>query len=324
MNYKCLGCGVVLQNKDKNRLGYTSNIEKKYCERCFRIKNYNEYQKIDLPIHNFYKIIDKINQTNDLVLLVIDIMSVGRELNKLVEKLNRKPLVVISKRDIFSYKMQDQKLFNIITFSCLDKIAISSNKNYNLDLLMTKISQYQTSKNVFVIGLTNSGKSTLINKIIYNYTNLDLNITTSMLPSTTLDTIDISINDNLTLIDTPGIIDYGNISNYVDNRILKKLLIKDEIKPKTYQIKCKQYILIEDFLKIECLENCDMTFYISNRLKIERFFKDIDCINVTKKEIITTESCDLVINGLGFISINRKAKLNVYTYDGLEIYIRNK
>ena len=150
MNYKCLGCGVVLQNKDKNSLGYTSDIEKKYCERCFRIKNYNEYQKIDLPIHNFYKIIDKINQTDDLVLLVIDIMSVGRELNKLVEKLNRKPLVIISKRDIFSYKIQDKKLFNLINFSCLDKIAISSNKNYNLDLLMTKISQYQTSKNVFV------------------------------------------------------------------------------------------------------------------------------------------------------------------------------
>lgn len=323
MNYKCLGCGVTLQSVDNSLPGYIQNIDGKYCERCFRIKNYNEYQKIEQTIDDFYKIIDKINQTESLVLLVVDIMSIGSELKKLVSKLKNKPLIVISKRDIFSYKIKDYKLLSLVDFSCLDKIAVSANKNYNLDLLMEKINKYKKGKEVFVVGLTNSGKSTLINKIIYNYTDLDFNITTSMLPSTTLDTIEIKINDDLTLIDTPGIIDNGNISNYLDNVTLKKLLIKNEIKPITYQIKCKQYLLIDNILKIECLEICDLTMYFSNKLKIDRVFKDTSC-DFKKRQISTNSNCDIVINGLGFISVNKAVNLNIYTYENVEIYIRTK
>ena len=36
---KCIGCGIELQNNDKTKLGYTTNIEKSLCERCFRIEN---------------------------------------------------------------------------------------------------------------------------------------------------------------------------------------------------------------------------------------------------------------------------------------------
>ena len=46
MSFKCFGCGIDLQNENKNLLGYTNNIESKFCERCFRIKNYNDYQKV--------------------------------------------------------------------------------------------------------------------------------------------------------------------------------------------------------------------------------------------------------------------------------------
>ena len=33
---KCIGCGIALQNTDKEKLGYTKNLENKYCERCFK------------------------------------------------------------------------------------------------------------------------------------------------------------------------------------------------------------------------------------------------------------------------------------------------
>ncbi len=323
MSYKCIGCGISLQTDNKQLLGFTNNIESKYCERCFRIKNYNEYQKVDKKIGDFYSIIDKINATNDLVLFVVDIMSMGSEFEKIASKLKNKPLLAISKRDVFSYKVNDQKFLNLVSIQCLDKIVISANKNYNIDLLMEKINLYKNSGNVYLVGLTNSGKSTLVNKIIYNYTDLESKITTSMLPSTTLDTIQIQITDDLNLIDTPGIIDMGNISNYLDNDTLKRLFIKREIKPITYQVKCRQYFLIDDFLKMECLEPCDITFYISNQLKIARLFKDIS-IDFGKVELMTTANCDIVINGLGFISVNKAVKINIFTYDDVEIYIRNK
>ena len=40
---KCTGCGAVLQNIDTTKEGYVVNLDNKLCERCFRIKNYNEY-----------------------------------------------------------------------------------------------------------------------------------------------------------------------------------------------------------------------------------------------------------------------------------------
>lgn len=323
MNSKCLGCGVVLQTTNNKNLGFTQNIDGKYCERCFRIKNYNEYQKVDKTVEEFYRIIEKINKTNELVLLVVDIMSVGIELKKLVSKLNQKPLLVISKRDIFSYKINDQKLLDLIDLPCLNKIIVSSNKNYNIDLLMKLLNKYKKGTHVYFVGLTNSGKSTLINKIIYNYTDLETTITTSMLPSTTLDTIEIKISDNLSLIDTPGIVDIGNISNYLDNKMLKKIFIKKEIRPITYQIKSKQYIFVEDFIKIECIENCDMTFYMSNQLKIDRIFKDKE-VGFSSREFCIDKACDIVINGLGYIYINKSTKINIFTYDNVEIYIRKK
>jgi len=44
MTKKCLGCGSTLQDKDMEKEGYTINIEKDYCRRCFKLKNYGEYE----------------------------------------------------------------------------------------------------------------------------------------------------------------------------------------------------------------------------------------------------------------------------------------
>lgn len=44
MNKKCLGCGVELQDENMLLDGYTVNLENDLCQRCFRLKNYGEYQ----------------------------------------------------------------------------------------------------------------------------------------------------------------------------------------------------------------------------------------------------------------------------------------
>ena len=99
------------------------------------------------------------------------------------------------------------------------------------------IYKYKTDNKVYLVGETNSGKSTLVNKIIKNYTDSEDMITTSLMPSTTLDTIEIKLDDELMLVDTPGIINKNSIINYIDVKTIKKITPKNEIKPKTFQIK---------------------------------------------------------------------------------------
>jgi len=320
---KCLGCGVNLQNIDISKEGYVKNIENELCERCFRIKNYNDYKPIIKSNEDYIKILNEINKTNDLVLLVVDVLNLDSEIKNIIKNINNKKILVLTKRDLIASDIYEEKILNYLNYDFIDRIFISSKKNYQLDDLMDLIYKYKTSNNVYVVGLTNAGKSTLINKIIYNYTNLNQEITTSNLPSTTLDTIKIEINNDLTLFDTPGILDDGNIINHLDEKMIKKIIPNKTIKPIVYQVKAKQTFIIDDILRLDIDSNNDLVFYLSNNLKINRFYKEINKLNeLEKHELNITDKSDIVISGLGFIKVMRKSKITIYTLKGVKVYIR--
>ena len=159
----------------------------------------------------------------------------------------------------------------------------------------------------------------MINKLIYNYSNNTDYITTSNLPSTTLNTIEIKLNDFI-LIDTPGLID-NSIVNYIDNNLIKKIIPKKRIKPITYQIKNRQIINIENILYIDC-NNTNLTFYMSNNLNITRYYKDMD-INLTKHKLKVKKGEDLVILGLGFIKLSKDSIINVYVIGNTSVFVRD-
>ena len=322
---KCSGCGAIFQSEDINKEGYIrkENIEKsKICERCFRIRNYNEYQIINKTNEDFIEILKTINKTDDLVILVIDLLNINKDLFEITKYLNNDILVVYTKRDALPLLVKDAKLLSYdIGINYIDSIIVSSNNNYNLDGLFERINQYKKSENVYIVGYSNVGKSTLINKIIYNYSELDTTITTSMLPSTTIDMIKIKLNEELTLIDTPGIIEKGSIINLVDDKTLKKILPKKEIKPITFQIRAKQYIFIENLVKIDLENNNNLTIYVSNNLNVERSFKN-KTNDLVKQTIKVESNNDIVIKGLGFIKVTHSDVLDIYTLEGVEIYTR--
>lgn len=320
---RCIGCGVELQTEEKDKLGYTRNIEKNLCERCFRIRNYGEYKTVTKQNSEFISILKNINETKDLVVLVLDIFNLNKNLDIIKENIKNDILLVLTKRDILPKSTHDEKLLEYVdkyNLNIIDKIVISSNKNYNFDRLYETINQYKKSKNVYVVGYTNAGKSTMINKIIYNYSDNTDEITTSILPSTTLNEIEIKINDELNIIDTPGVLINNNFYNILSGKELKRIIPKKEIKPISYQAKEKQYILIDKYGIIE-VENMNIVLFMSNSLNIKRLHK-LPTTNLEKKEV-DINNCDLVINGLGFIKCIGKGKINVYTYKDIDVYARN-
>lgn len=305
---KCIGCGVQTDSND-------------LCERCFRIRHYNEYKQVEIKDKEFTEIINNI-PTDALTLLVVDVMDIPEnfELFKRLKNI----ILVLTKRDLLPNSIKDDKLFyhmDCYKFKFKEKIIISSNKNYNFDNLYTLIEENKTSNQVYVIGYTNSGKSTMLNKFIYNYANIKRELTTSMLPSTTLDMIEIPINETLTLIDTPGIIDSGSVSFHLSKETLKKLVLKKPLRPITYQIKTRQHIKIEDFFIVEFSEKNDVTLYLSNNLLIEREFDSINT-DLVRKEIFMEYGSDLVIKGLGFINVKKRCTVIVYVKEGIEVFSR--
>ena len=77
---KCLGCGVVLQDENMLLEGYTVNMENDLCQRCFRLKNYGEYQASTKTNEEYTKILDAVGKTKDLVIYVTDILNVEQDL----------------------------------------------------------------------------------------------------------------------------------------------------------------------------------------------------------------------------------------------------
>ena len=320
---KCIGCGAIL-NSDKSKEGYTTNINGNLCERCFRIRNYNEYSKVLKDNNDYIEILKNINST-DLVILVVDLFNISPNLENISKYLKNDILLVLNKRDILPKSCYNGKILNYfdnLNINIKDKIIISSKKNYNMDLLYSRINELKKSKKVYVVGFTNSGKSTLINKIIYNYSDNNDVITTSNLPSTTIDSIEVKINEELILIDTPGLLNNGDIIDYVDGDMLKKIIPDKEIKPITYQITKKCSILIDNILKLD-VEDVNFTMYISNKLKIDKTFKQKET-NLVKKEIQVKKGTDLVVQGLTFITFNKNTTLTIYTKEGVNIYTRKK
>lgn len=328
-NKYCLGCGVLLQNENITQEGYVTSLDNDICQRCFRMKNYGEYQVSTRSNDEYIEILKTVGKTNDLVLHIVDLLNIDKDINLIRNYISNKMILVLNKRDALPKSTNDDKIISYIkslgaTYE--DIIIISANKNYNIDLLMDKIRKYKTSNKVYVVGHTNTGKSSLINKLISDYTDNESKLTISPLPSTTLNTVAIILDKDLILVDTPGLVDRGNIANYIGSNTLKKLIHKKEIKPRTFQIKKGQCLVIDDICRIDYQsgDRNSFTLYIPNSLKVKKMnaLRQNVMKDLAKNTYEIKYREDLVINGLGWIKMVGNGIIDVYIDKNIETFIR--
>lgn len=326
-NKKCIGCGVKLQNENILNLGYTPNLENDYCMRCFKAKNYGEVTNIISNQEDYLKILKSVSKTKSLVLYIVDILNIRKNLEDIKNVLTNDIILVLNKRDILPKSVKDEKIISYLRerYTFKDYIIVSSISNYNMDLLYKKILKYKNGLEVYLVGETNAGKSSLINKMIENYSQKEPILTISNMPETTLNKIKVNLNEKLTLIDTPGIVDTFNIIHYLPLKYYKILNAKKEIKPKTYQISTHQSLLIGDFLRIDYLsgDRNSFTLYIPGGIPIKRVsFKNSYLKDLAYSEYDILFHEDLVIYGLGFIKIVINGRIGVYLHKDVKVFTR--
>lgn len=327
---KCIGCGVELQDNNILLEGYTHDLSNNICRRCFRLKNYGEYEFITKSQEEYTKLLKNIGSKSSLVLYIIDLLNIPSDIKEIKNYLIKNNIIlVLNKRDTLPLSVKEEKIieyFKNMNLPFIDIIVISAEKNYHLDELMNLIKKYRSTQEVYVVGNTNAGKSTLINKIIVNYTiDNEESLTISPMPSTTLDEIKIKVKD-FYLIDTPGFVNNGNILNYVKEDKYKLISVKKEIKPKTYQLKKGQSLLIDNLFRIDYVgnEKNSFTLFISNSLPIKRIISarhDYLKENM-EKELELRSNEDIVINGLGFIKTTLGGTVKYYANPGIEVFKR--
>ena len=339
---KCKGCGIELQNIDTEKIGYIVDINKDYCQRCFRLSHYGDTTHLRNSHVNNKNIYDIYNRyKNGLFVVIVDILDcLILDNDDLLEVFkNYNVLLIVNKTDLLPENIKDKKIENIFSRQLFDlnkkypniKAAILTNKFENkFNAQFFECIDELKAKTVVFAGRANAGKSSLINKLLNNDS-----LTTSIYPGTTLDEVEIDYK-NYIFIDTPGLVDINNYSTHLNTEKYKLSKIDKTIKPQIFQIFEPQSYFYEGLLRIDVIpENkASISFYINNNNEIHRtkidnadtyYEKHYNEFKLRVKPLAKAsykiENYKLfIVKGLGFIKIDGNCEINLYSLQDVRIY----
>lgn len=300
MSKICFGCGAKLQYSNKNNIGYVPKEkidDAKYCMRCFKLMHYGVNINDSVP-KTIDEILYLVNNDYKFTIFMCDFLSLSDKIIKIYNKIKGKKLLLISKIDVIPKDIKIDKVRKYIKeYYKVDNVRfVSSVNNYGIDSLIN----YLLNNNIretYILGETNSGKSTLINNILDAFDSKLTKTTMSNKKNTTLDFIRLYVNDRLTLIDSPG---------FVTDRYEFKEELK-VIKPYTYQMKENECLKINDFyLKVS--NNTSITIYSIYKLDIKKYYKNNIEYDYSKD---INNNSDILVYGLGFINIKNDCKISL-------------
>lgn len=362
----CIGCGIEIQSTDNKKQGYLpqsvidNNINQTLiCKRCFRLKHHNEVSDVELGAEDFYQLIKTLAKKDALIVKVVDIFDFsGSWIEDVTEIVgHHKDIVLVAnKMDLLPKSVKHQKikqwLFSMMKTKGIkvkDVILVSALKNHGIEALANRLEVLRNKKDIYIIGATNVGKSSLINKLI-ELTSGDKNvITTSHFPGTTLDMIEIPLDKKTSIYDTPGIILDYDVSHYLDKDSLKLVLPKKEIKARVFQLNARQSIFFAGLARMDFVkgDRQSFTIYASNLIELHRtklenadhlfnkHFGELlspptkESVSIFEKPIkksfeIKNRKTDIVISGLGWITINSDvgALIDIYVAKEIEVFTR--
>lgn len=361
VDIKCQGCGILLQTEDKQKPGYvpTSSLKKEnvLCRRCFRLKHYNETEEVSMTDDDFLKMVSTIRDSSGLIVHLIDVFDVnGSMIASLPRIVGNNPIILVgNKIDLLPQSTNLNRLnqwirstANDLGIRVIDVFLISSKKGHGVENLAHQLEKYRNQKDIYIVGTTNVGKSTFINRLIKQSSGLEDIITTSYFPGTTLGFIEIPLDDSTFLIDTPGIVNKHQMSHYVSENDLKLITPNKEVKARVYQLNERQTLFFGGLARIDFLKGNKKSFicYFSNQVPIHRtksenadqlydrqlgdLLSPPDKHSIKKLPPLTkntfklpNESMDIVFPGLGWVTIkDGDVTIEVYSPEKVMASIR--
>lgn len=282
---RCGGCGIKLQTEDSGRPGYIPGAalerEPVICQRCFRIKNYNEASSVSVDQDEFLRLLSQIGEQDALVIHIVDLFDFeGSLISGLQRFVGNNPVVLaVNKCDLLPKVTNWNKVRNWVQQRCKEHglktaevVLCSAKRNQGFDRLLDTVGELRGRRDVYVVGATNVGKSTLINRLISDHSDLEQELTTSRYPGTTLDMVHIPLDDGHHIIDTPGIVYPWRYSELVERRDLDAVMPAQPLKPAVYQLNEGQSLFFGGLGRFDFIkgEHQSFTCFISGVLKIHR------------------------------------------------------
>lgn len=339
---KCRGCGIELQTKDRESVGYVVNMEQDYCQRCFRLSHYGDTTHLKSNYVTNEKILKMYRKyRTSLFVVIVDVLDVFclKEDDLLSLFQDYSTLLVINKTDVLPKNISEHKMEKTLSKLLFElnrmypniRAAIMTNRfedRFN-EQFFDILKEFNTTDVVFA-GRANAGKSTLINKLIRSDS-----LTTSMYPGTTLEEVVISYK-GYTFIDTPGLVDVNNYSTYLNAEKYRLSKIDTQIDPQVFQVKDPQSYFYDGLLRADIipLENCSVTFFISRQNRIHRtkyenaddYYQKHYCEFILRvkplamSEFSIKDTKMFLLKGLGMFRVKGKCHIAVHSLANVKLY----
>jgi ribosome biogenesis GTPase YqeH len=360
----CAGCGVRLQTDKQEDLGYIhpSGLKRlpPVCQRCYRIKHYNEMSSVALDEGDFLRILNHIGHTTSLVVHIVDLFDFdGSIIGSLERFAGANPIILVANKiDLFPKNINRNKIVNWVQKQAkeaglkpLETVLVSAKTNEGFERLIELLAKHRKGKDIYVVGATNVGKSTLINRLIRDLSELDTELTTSRYPGTTLDMVHIPLDDGKSIIDTPGIVYRSRLSEIVSKNDLHVITPDKPIKPLIYQLDQGQTLFFGALARFDFVRGEHQSFacFLSNSLKPHRTkLERADELYMEHKGVMLQPpgadrihelpewikhslriprggGKDVLISGLGWIKVNSDsgAELMVHAPKGIKVLVRD-
>ncbi len=362
----CIGCGARLQSTEESKAGYvpssvlkreSSELQDVYCRRCFRLRHYNEVSDVELTDDDFLRMLNEISSQDALIVNLVDVFDFnGTIVSGMQRFAGDNPLIIVgNKIDLIPNVISRGKIRQWLTEQVQavglrpkEVTLVSALRSDSVKDLMEIINKERRGRDVYIVGSTNVGKSTLINQIINIATESKDVITTSYFPGTTLGSIEIPLDDGSNLIDTPGIVQRTNLTHYLTAKELKTAIPHREIKPNVYQLIEEQTVFIGGLARFDYVKgNGKQTFvfYTSNELQLHRTkLENADELyerqlgkllnpptedsaeefpKLKEHQFMIDQPSDLVVSGLGWVSVHdTNTKVSMWAPEGVDVYVR--
>ncbi len=361
----CIGCGAVLQSDNRKEPGYlpASRLQAAldseeegndiYCQRCFRLRHYNEIMPVKADNDDFLALLGSLAEKKALIVNVVDLFDFTNSLLSSLKRFigNNDFILVGNKFDLFPLNSRQSKIkdwmrqeANRVGLFPKKIFLVSAKNKKNLTELISYLDRSSRKEDIYFVGMTNVGKSTLLNAIIDEMGDVKNLITTSRFPGTTLDKIEIPLENGHFLVDTPGIMTENQLASRLNAQDLAVISAQKPLKPATYQLQPGNTLFLAGLGRIDFLKGdpASFTVYVARDLYVHRtktenaaaFYErhlgellsppsDQDELPPLKgQEFRTTVKSDLLFGGIGFVTVPENCLVKIYTPDKIGLGIR--
>jgi hypothetical protein len=268
---RCEGCGAILQTTDPNRVGYAIDLNHTYCQACYKLLHYGEsikhFHPEDLP---------SLPQ-NAIILMVSSVLHLDLLFSYPVYRYQpeAKYVYIINQIDLLRKGTNLSHLLNRIKAYAKkmhvpyeDLILMSAKNPYDVEHLKDYLRELNEPF-VYLLGVQNSGKTTLFKAITHDDKALAMKkagLTQEALHRPF---------ENMTIYDMPGLYQEGYLHHILPYGIYKDLIPDQEIKPRIYQLKEGQALMLEGLFALSFYgQSINPIFYIDASVKVHKTQED--------------------------------------------------